>query len=84
MVSRVKLAHSTIPRVERGKKLGCLVARWQTPIYWQWQSFSYLELLGSWCLVLGTCRYLALVGAWYLLVLGTCSECSPLLLVTYQ
>ena len=26
MVSRVKLAHSSIPRVERGKKLGCLVA----------------------------------------------------------
>ena len=90
-ISSVKLAHSTIPRVERRKKLGCLVARWQTPIYWQWQSFSYLEqlgtwllVLGTWLLVLGTCAWYLVVGAWYLLVLGTCSECSPLLLVTYQ
>ena len=33
--------------------------------------------------LLGAAWYLV-VGAWYLLVLGTCSECSPLLLVTYQ
>ena len=77
-ISSVKLAHSTIPRVERGAK--------SSAVWWRGGRRQFTgsgSPFPTWrCLVLGS--WYLVVGAWCLLVLGTCSECSPLLLVTYQ
>ena len=74
MVSRVKLAHSTIPRVERGAK--------SSAVWWRGGRRQFTGsgspsptwsclVVGAWCLVL--------VGTWHLLVLGTCWCLVPVL-----